>query len=256
MTHLQNMVKQLQQDVEELEADTIRLTEENSELHAKLVAGSSELNEKNKLIADSKVSSSTFQPRAPDNLLKQLQKDVEELEADTNRLTDENSELRAKPELSSLEISEKSRLIADLKASESAEEGRAQLLAKVISLEGEAYSAEETAQSSADKEEAEKSIQSLQAENSELQKSIERLEGSHPESFGTDKDRELANNKLFQQFMETLTGLEEELQESQEESRLSRYMELPISCIIYPYLVLEVYFNILICIKVVVALVF
>ena len=33
---LQNMVRQLQQDVEELEADTIRLTDENTDLQAKL----------------------------------------------------------------------------------------------------------------------------------------------------------------------------------------------------------------------------
>jgi chromosome segregation ATPase len=240
-----NLLKQLQQDVEELEADTIRLTEENSELKAKLESSNLELSEKNKLIADLKASGSASQPRAPDNLLRQLQQDVEELEADTIRLTEENSELRAKLESSSSEISEKSISIADLKASESAGEGRAQLLAKVVNLEGELSRLKEgTAQISAEKEEVEKSIQRLQAENQELQKSIERLEGSHPENFGRGKDRELANNKLFQQLAETVTGLEEELQESQEESRLSRYMELHIPCIISSYFVVKVYYNV------------
>jgi chromosome segregation ATPase len=240
-----NLLRQLQQDVEELEADTIRLTEENSELKAKLESSNLELSEKNKLIADLKASGSASQPRAPDNLLRQLQQDVEELEADTIRLTEENSELRAKLESSSSEISEKSISIADLKASESAGEGRAQLLAKVVNLEGELSRLKEgTAQISAEKEEVEKSIQRLQAENQELQKSIERLEGSHPENFGRGKDRELANNKLFQQLAETVTGLEEELQESQEESRLSRYMELHIPCIISSYFVVKVYYNV------------
>lgn len=230
----ENLVKQLQQDVEELEADTIRLTEENSELLAKLESSNLELNEKNKLIADLKASGSTSQPRAPDNLLKQLQQDVEELEADTVRLTDENSELRAKLELSNLEISENSRLIVDLKAPGSAEEGLAQLLAKVVSLEGElSRLKEETAQILAEREAAQKSIQRLQAENQELQKSIERLEGGHPENFGRVKDREVANSKLFQQLAETVTGLEEELQDSQEESRLGRCMQLHIFCMLY-----------------------
>lgn len=49
---LQGMLKVLQQDVEELEADTNRLTDENSELQAKLEALNTELSEKNKLISE------------------------------------------------------------------------------------------------------------------------------------------------------------------------------------------------------------
>lgn len=223
---LQNMVKQLQQDVEELEADTIRLTDENSELHAKLELSSLELSEKSKLIGDLKASGSTSHPSAPDNLLKQLQQDVEELEIETNRLTDENSKLRAQLESSSLELSGNNRLTTEVKASESGEE-HAQLLGKVVSLEGELNQLkEDTTRILSAKEEAEKSIQRLQTENQELQKSIRSLENSRPESFGRVQEREVANNQLFQQLAETVTGLEEELQESQEESRLSRCMQL------------------------------
>lgn len=222
---LQNMVKQLQQDVEELEADIIRLTEEKSELLAQL--------ESTERSAVSKPSDVTPQIRASENLVKQLQKDVEELELDTVRLTEENLELLAKLKSNSSELNEKNRLIADLMDSESSKEGRTELLEKVASLEGElALLKEENAQILHEKEEAERTIQHLQTGKQELQKSIRNLEGSQPDRVDRSKDREVANNQLFQQLAETVAGLEEELRESQEETRLSRYMQLLMCCAI------------------------
>lgn len=228
---LQNMVKQLQQDVEELEADIIRLTEEKSELLAQL--------ESTERSAVSKPSDVTPQIRASENLVKQLQKDVEELELDTVRLTEENLELLAKLKSNSSELNEKNRLIADLMDSESSKEGRTELLEKVASLEGElALLKEENAQILHEKEEAERTIQHLQTGKQELQKSIRNLEGSQPDRVDRSKDREVANNQLFQQLAETVAGLEEELRESQEETRLSRLrieeLERDISELTYP----------------------
>lgn len=63
---LQNMVKQLQQDVEELEAESIRLTDENNDLQIKLDSSKIEIIHKNKLVSDLKAdhSSESWSPRS------------------------------------------------------------------------------------------------------------------------------------------------------------------------------------------------
>ena len=64
-------------------------------------------------------------------------------------------------------------------------------------------------------------IHLLQVENEELKKTKTLLEGGERNNLG--KEREVANGQLLQQLADTVAGLERELQDSQEECRLSRY---------------------------------
>jgi hypothetical protein len=106
--------------------------------------------------------------------------------------------------------------------SDTADEGRAQLLGKIASLQGElSRLKEEAAHLLDEREETENTIHLLQVENEDLKKTKTLLEGGERNNLG--KEREVANGQLLQQLADTVAGLEKELQDSQEECRLSRY---------------------------------
>ena len=110
---------------------------------------------------------------------------------------------------------------------ENPEEGRAQLLGRIASLEGEVSRLkQEIVQLLDERDETENLINRFQAEKQELEKTSRQLEPCHIDNFAkvNERDRDIAHGLLLQQLTETVAGLESELQESQEEYRLSRYM--------------------------------
>lgn len=109
--------------------------------------------------------------------------------------------------------------------SENPEEGRAHLLGRIASLEGEVSRLkQETVQLLDERDETENLINCLQVEKQELENSSRQLEPCHIDKFakGSDRDRDIAHGVLLQKLTETVAGLESELQESQEECRASR----------------------------------
>lgn len=78
--------------------------------------------------------------------------------------------------------------------SESGDEGRAQLLGRVASLEGElSRLKEELAQLLDDREEDENMIHRLQVENEELERALRHLESGKLHKSGAAEDQEEAN---------------------------------------------------------------